>query len=110
MRIILCNWRLFSSRRAAFQFDKLNYDKTVDLPGPNGLVEVPLEAHEIGTYGPSLIPFNEKLLEVLACPISGEPLKFDRDRNLLISEATGYAFPINKAGMPIFLKKWAIKL
>lgn len=102
--------RLFSSRRKAFGFEKLNYEETVELPSPSGPVTVPLEAQEIGSSGPSLIPFDETLLEILACPISGEPLKFDRDRNLLISEATGYAFPINKAGMPIFLKKWAIKL
>ena len=82
----------------------------MELPSPNGPVSVPLEAQEIGSFGPSIIPFDEKLLEILACPISGEPLKFDRGRNLLVSEATGYAFPINKAGMPIFLKKWAIKL
>lgn len=108
MRLIVK--RVFSSRRKTFAFEKLNYEETVELQSPTGPVTVPLEAQEIGSSGPSLIPFDEKLLDILACPISGEPLKFDRERNLLISEATGYGFPINKAGIPIFLKKWAIKL
>ena len=110
MRLISISRRVFSSRRKAFGFDKLNYEDTVVLPSPKGPVVVPLEAQAIGSFGPSIIPFDEELLEILACPISGESLKFDRERNLLISETIGYAFPINKAGMPIFLKKWAIKL
>lgn len=105
--------RLFSSlksRREAFGFGGLNYDESIELPGPQGPVQVPLEAHAIGTYGPSAIPFDESLLNVLACPISGGALKFDREKNVLVSEVAGYAFPINKAGMPVFLKKWAIPI
>lgn len=103
--------RRFTSRRRAFGFEKLfNYDDTVTVQSPKGPVEIPLEAHPIGTHGPSTIPFDESLLEILACPISRQPLKFDRERNVLVSEATGYAFPINKTGMPIFLKKWAIPI
>lgn len=110
MRFIPIGRRVYSMRRKAFGFEKSNYDETVELPSPSGPVTIPLEAQEIGSFCPSIIPFNEALLDILACPISGEELKFDRDRNILVSEATGYAFPINKAGIPIFLKKWAIKL
>lgn len=74
----------------------------------NQKIEMPLEVHPIGTTGPSLIPFNRELLEVLACPISGDQLIFDEERNVLVSERIGVSFPINKAGMPVFLKKWAI--
>ena len=100
-----------SKRRELFQFEALQYDTKVTVHSDSmGAVEIPLEAHPLGSYGPSLIPFNEKLLEALACPISGADLKFDRQRKLLVSEAAGVAFPINKAGIPLFLKKWAIPL
>ena len=100
-----------SKRRALFQFEALEYDDKVAVHSDSmGTVEIPLESHPIGTYSPSRIPFDEKLLEVLACPISGCELKFDRKRNILVSEAAGVAFPINNAGMPLFLKKWAIFL
>lgn len=99
------------SMRKLFEFDKLEYEKSVTIKNlKNEPVEIPLEAHQIGSHGPSLIPFNEALLKDLACPISGGPLKFDSERNLLISEAAQVAFPINKAGMPLFLKKWTIPL
>ena len=102
--------RIGSARRKLlFEFEPPQYEESVTIKGKED-IEIPLEVHPIGSYGPSLIPFNEALLEDLACPISGEPLKFDRKRNLLISEAIKYAFPINKAGMPLFLKRWAIPL
>lgn len=100
-----------SKRRESFKFEPLEYDTKVtvhcDSTGP---VEIPLESHPIGMHGPSLIPFDEALLEALACPISGNDLKFDRERNVLVSEDVGLAFPINNAGMPVFLRKWAIPL
>lgn len=108
--IVLQMRRWFTtSRRKVFGFGPLNYDKSVTLTdSQNCQIEIPLEAHPIGSHGPSLIPFNRDLLDVLACPISGDSLKYDEERNVLVSERIGVAFPINKAGMPIFLKKWAI--
>lgn len=104
--------RLFSGiskRRELFQFEPLEYDTKVNVHSDAmGTVEIPLESHPMGMHGPSLIPFDETLLEALACPISGCELKFDRERNVLVSEEAGVAFPINSAGMPLFLKKWAI--
>ena len=100
-----------SKRREIFQFGPLEYDTKVTVhTDTSENVEIPLEAHSIGSYGPSLIPFDEGLLADLACPISGHGLKFDKEHNVLVSEAAGVAFPINKAGIPLFLKKWAIPL
>lgn len=103
-------WASFvSSRRKIFGFEPVECDESVKIINDkNEAVEIPLEAHSIGTFGPSIIPFNRELLDVLACPISGDALVFDEKNNVLISERVGVAFPINKAGMPIFLKKWAI--
>ncbi len=104
---------LSSRRRAVFDFEPLGFekfDKSVTLKNTKDEpIEFLLEAHPIGSGGSaSLVPFNEALLEDLACPITGAALKYDSERNLLVSEAAKLAFPINKAGMPIFLKKWAI--
>lgn len=103
--------RKFSKRREVFCFTSPNHETEVEIKNQHGEnIKIPLEAHEMGTYGPSLIPFNEKLLEDLACPISGCDLEFDSQRNVLISREAQVAFPINKAGMPIFLKRWALRL
>lgn len=106
--------RIFSelkSRREVFEFSKIENEKSVTIQTAKGPVEIPLEMHPLGGYGQaSLIPFNEKLLEELVCPITGEALEFDRKRNLLVSKGAGVGFPINAAGLPVFLKKWAIPL
>ena len=107
----LMSTKFISKRRQLFNLEEWHYDGSINLPAEDHSSEsiiVPLETHSIGTYGPSLIPFNEGLLKVLACPISGGPLMYDKAKNLLVSETAGVAFPINKAGFPIFLKKWAI--
>ncbi|MGA7324355.1 MAG: Trm112 family protein, partial [Rhodomicrobium sp.] len=33
------------------------------------------------------------LLEILVCPVTKQPLKYDRQANELISEAAGLAYP-----------------
>jgi len=45
---------------------------------------------------------DPKLLEILVCPLTRQPLKYDRDRGELISEAAGLAYPI-RDGIPIML-------
>lgn len=100
-----------SKRRELFQFEPLEYDTKVTVHSDVvGEVEIPLESHPMGQHGPSLIPFDERLLEALACPISGGELEFDRECNVLVSGKAGVAFPINNAGMPLFLKNWTIHL
>ena len=42
------------------------------------------------------------LLEVLVCPVTHGPLKYDRVRNGLVSHQLGRAFPV-RDGVPIML-------
>ena len=106
--------RIFSamiSRRKAFEFTNVQNEKSVTILTEKGPVEIPLEMHPLGGHGqPSLIPFDEKLLEELVCPVTGGPLEFNRERNVLVSREAELAFPINAAGWPLFLKNWAIPL
>jgi len=48
------------------------------------------------------MPHDPKLLEVLVCPITKEPLTYDREREELISRKAGLAYPIRN-GVPIML-------
>ncbi|WP_321396378.1 Trm112 family protein [Emcibacter sp.] len=52
---------------------------------------------------------DPKLLEVLACPVTKEPLEYDRDAGELISRKAGLAFPI-RDGIPIMLVEEAREL
>jgi len=45
---------------------------------------------------------DPKLLEILICPVTRTTLRYDRDRQELISSAAGLAFPI-RGGVPIML-------
>lgn len=47
-------------------------------------------------------PVDPRLLELLVCPVSKQPLVYDRARNELISRAAGLAYPI-RGGIPIML-------
>jgi uncharacterized protein YbaR (Trm112 family) len=42
------------------------------------------------------------LLEVLVCPVTKGPLRYDRERGELVSEAARLAYPI-RDGIPIML-------
>jgi hypothetical protein len=50
-----------------------------------------------------------ELLQVLACPLTKEPLKYDEVNNELISEKAGLAFPIVD-GIPVMLVDRARKI
>ncbi len=50
-----------------------------------------------------------KLLERLVCPVTHELLRYDSDRQELVSEKAGLAFPIRE-GIPIMLVDEARKL
>ena len=52
---------------------------------------------------------DPRLLEVLVCPLTKTPLRYDRERQELISEAARLAFPI-RDGVPIMLPDEARKL
>jgi uncharacterized protein len=52
---------------------------------------------------------DPRLLEVLVCPVTKTPLRYDRERQELISEAARLAYPI-RDGVPIMLPGEARKL
>ncbi|HRQ62117.1 MAG TPA: Trm112 family protein, partial [Alphaproteobacteria bacterium] len=45
---------------------------------------------------------DPKLLEILVCPLSKEPLSYDRKAQELVSKSAGLAYPI-RDGIPIML-------
>ncbi len=45
---------------------------------------------------------DPKLLEILVCPVTNGPLRYDAERQELISEKAGLAYPI-RDGIPIML-------
>ncbi|HEY4636253.1 MAG TPA: Trm112 family protein [Rhodospirillales bacterium] len=52
---------------------------------------------------------DPKLLEILVCPLTKGPLRYDPERNELISEQGRLAYPI-RDGIPIMLVDEARKL
>ena len=52
------------------------------------------------TEGPAAI--DPKLLEILVCPLTKGPLRYDRAKQELISDQAGLAYPI-RDGIPIML-------
>jgi hypothetical protein len=50
--------------------------------------------------GPSEI--DPRLLEILVCPLTKAPLRYDRARQELVSEEAGLAYPV-RDGIPIML-------
>jgi uncharacterized protein YbaR (Trm112 family) len=45
---------------------------------------------------------DPKLLEILVCPLTRTTLRYDRERQELVSRAAGLAYPI-RVGVPIML-------
>jgi len=52
---------------------------------------------------------DPKLLELLVCPLTKQPLEYDAERQELISKAVQLAFPI-RDGIPIMLPSEARSL
>ena len=52
---------------------------------------------------------DPRLLEILVCPVTKGPLRYDRDAGELISDQAGLAYPI-RDGIPIMLMEEARKL
>ena len=57
------------------------------------------DADEREESGPGVDP---KLLELLVCPLTKARLRYDRERQELVSEQAGLAYPI-RDGIPIML-------
>jgi uncharacterized protein len=49
------------------------------------------------------------LLEILVCPLTKQPLQYDREAQELVSKAAGLAYPVRR-GIPIMLPDEARKL
>ena len=45
---------------------------------------------------------DPKLLEILVCPVTKQPLRYEKKDQELVSEAAGLAYPI-RDGIPIML-------
>ena len=76
------------------------------VPGPRDPLydrSVPLE----GVMTEAAV--DPKLLEILVCPLTKGPLTYDRERQELVSEQAGLAYPI-RDGLPIMLVDEARKL
>lgn len=52
---------------------------------------------------------DQKLLEILVCPVTKGPLRYDRQRQELVSQSAGLAYPIRDA-IPILLESEARRL
>ena len=59
------------------------------------------------TPAPSTV--DPRLLEILVCPVTKGPLRYDRAAGELISESAGLAYPI-RDGIPIMLPDEARRL
>lgn len=49
---------------------------------------------------------DEKLLEILVCPVSKGPLTYNREANELVCKASGLAYPV-RDGIPVMLEEEA---
>jgi uncharacterized protein YbaR (Trm112 family) len=52
---------------------------------------------------------DPRLLEILVCPVTKGPLRYDREAGELVSEKAGLAYPV-RDGIPIMLPDEARKL
>jgi uncharacterized protein YbaR (Trm112 family) len=52
---------------------------------------------------------DPKLLEILVCPVTKGALRYDRQRQELVSQSAGLAYPI-RDGIPILLESEARRL
>ncbi len=52
---------------------------------------------------------NKQLLEILVCPLTKKPLTYNAEKQELISQAAGLAYPIRN-GVPIMLVEEARSL
>lgn len=52
---------------------------------------------------------DPRLLEILVCPLSKQPLEYDREAQELVCRASGLAYPV-RDGVPIMLIEEAREL
>lgn len=61
------------------------------------------------TESPRPVTIDPKMLDLLVCPLTKAPLEYDEDRQELISDQAGLAYPI-RDGVPIMLPSEARRL
>jgi uncharacterized protein YbaR (Trm112 family) len=54
-------------------------------------------------------PISPRLLDLLVCPVSRGPLRYDKDAQELVSDQAGLAYPI-RDGIPVMLEGEARKI
>ena len=52
---------------------------------------------------------DRKLLDILVCPVSKAPLKYDKEKQELVCKASGLAYPV-RDGIPVMLESEARQL
>ncbi len=52
---------------------------------------------------------TEELLAILVCPVTRAPLRWDPERQELVSEAAGLAYPV-RDGVPVMLVEEARRI
>ncbi|MWD29165.1 Trm112 family protein [Aquicoccus sp. SCR17] len=57
---------------------------------------------ELPSQGPDGAQFDRRMLEALVCPQTGTALRYDAERQELVSETARLAFPIRN-GIPVML-------
>ena len=55
------------------------------------------------------VEIDPRVLEILVCPLTKQPLHYDRERQELVSDSAHLAYPI-RGGIPIMLVDEARKL
>jgi uncharacterized protein YbaR (Trm112 family) len=56
-----------------------------------------------------MLSLDQKLLDILVCPITKSSLEYNKETNELISKEAGLAYPI-KDGIPVMLPEEARKV
>jgi uncharacterized protein YbaR (Trm112 family) len=66
------------------------------------MAALPADEMDATALAPVPQPVDPRLLEILVCPLSKQPLVYDREHDELISRTAGLAYPI-RGGIPIML-------
>jgi len=67
------------------------------------------DVNEGGQDAAEAVAFDRRMLEALVCPVSQSVLSYDADRQELVSEPAGLAYPI-RDGIPVMLVDEARRL
>ena len=78
-------------------------------PKPSDAVPAPAAPAPVDPPPVDPPPVDPRLLEILVCPVTKGPLRYDRARGELISDQAGLAYPI-RDGIPIMLADEARRL